>query len=66
MALQARRIHVDELIEPHSSLSQDELLQSPHALASDIEAIIGAVWVDSERDFDAVEGVMRRLHIYPD
>lgn len=65
MAHQARWIHIDKFIEP-GPLRLEGLLESPHALATDIEAIVGAVWVDSETKFEAVEDVMRRLHSYPD
>lgn len=64
MARQAKRTHIDKFIRP-DPLHPSGALQSTHGLATDIEAIVGAVWVDSERDFEAVEGVMKRLNIYP-
>jgi ribonuclease-3 len=64
MAHQAKRTHIDKFIRP-GPLHPCGALQSTHGLATDIEAIVGAVWIDSERNFEAVQGVMRRLNIYP-
>lgn len=61
MARQAHQTHVDQSIDLQPSCSS----QSTHGLATDIEAIVGAVWIDSERDLEAVEAVMKRLKLYP-
>ena len=64
MARQAHRTHIDEFIQP-DPLHPSGILQSTHGLATEVEAVVGAVWIDSGRNFEAVEGVMRRLNIYP-
>jgi ribonuclease-3 len=64
MARQAKRMHIDKFIRP-DPLHPSGALQSTYGLATDIEAIVGAVWIDLGRNFEAVEGVMRKLNIYP-
>lgn len=61
MACQAQQTHIDQSIDLQPGCSS----QSRHGLATDLEAIVGAVWIDSQRDLEAVEAVMKRLKLYP-
>jgi ribonuclease-3 len=36
-----------------------------HALATTVEAILGAVWLDSEESLQKVNNVMRKISLYP-
>jgi ribonuclease III len=36
--------------------------QSTHGLATDLEAIIGAVWIDCGKDLQTLDKVIRRLY----
>ncbi|OJJ65538.1 hypothetical protein ASPBRDRAFT_49713 [Aspergillus brasiliensis CBS 101740] len=64
LACQARGKHIDECIQP-GPLNPLSSNPSIHSLATDVEAIVGAVWIDSGRNFGVVKGVMRRLELCP-
>lgn len=36
-----------------------------HALASAVEAILGAVWLDSGESLREIDTVMRKMNLYP-
>jgi dsRNA-specific ribonuclease len=65
MAHQAKRKHINGAFksDPSHPLSGPP---SIHCAATDMEAIVGAVWIDSGRNFEVVKGVMKSLDIYPD
>lgn len=65
MACEAKKTHLDKFIKP-DPLDPYDVSKSTHGLATGVEAIVGAVWIDSERQREAVESVMTRLNLYPD
>ncbi|KAB8202241.1 hypothetical protein BDV34DRAFT_237094 [Aspergillus parasiticus] len=65
MVRQAKQKHINAAFQsdPSHPLSGPP---SIHCAATDMEAIAGAVWIDSGRNFEAVKGVMKSLDIYLD
>ncbi|TGO08882.1 hypothetical protein BPAE_1200g00010 [Botrytis paeoniae] len=49
---------VDEMILPASQLKP-----ATYTVATTVEALIGAIWLDSEQDFGLIGQVIRALHI---
>ena len=39
--------------------------QSTHGLATDLEAVVGAVWIDCGKDLQTLDKVIRRLYTIP-
>ena len=49
---------LDPLYQSHTSISI-------HNLATEVEANVSIIWIDSKRDFKVAENAMKRLNIYP-
>lgn len=57
----AKQLDLDRFIIKNPSQKNEEA--SRVTLASTVEALIGAVWVDSKQDFNQVQSVIRNLGI---
>lgn len=57
-----RRIHIDELVNANPS---QQGYVSPRIVADTLEAIIGAVYLDSGKDTESVRLVMSTLGLWP-
>ncbi|KAE8384248.1 hypothetical protein BDV23DRAFT_177210 [Aspergillus alliaceus] len=64
MARQAKRKHINRVFKSDPSYPLSGPL-SIHCVATDVAAIVDAVWIDSGRNFEVVKGVMKSLDIYP-
>ncbi|KAL2793800.1 ribonuclease III domain-containing protein [Aspergillus keveii] len=58
MASEARRAHFDQMNPPGSRHYQHLGI---HGLATEVEAVVGAVWIDSERDWVVTDRCYARI-----
>jgi dsRNA-specific ribonuclease len=57
LATEARQKGLDQVIVPGAS--HNDL--TTHQKATQVEAVVGAVWIDSNRNWDAIEKCYRRI-----
>ncbi len=61
MADEARIARFDQFIKPDSMCRRPHSRRHTHILATEVEAIIGAVWVDSGRDWEVTKDCYARI-----
>lgn len=57
MANRAVQTHLKDMV-----CRQSHQPQSTHGLATDFEAVVGAVWIDCGKDLRTLEKVIRQLY----
>ncbi|KAE8149027.1 ribonuclease III domain-containing protein [Aspergillus avenaceus] len=62
LASRARSIGLTRFIHPRQDIKREI---PEHVLATSIEAILGAVWLDATQNISEVQSVMDKLQIYP-
>lgn len=58
-----RRIHIEDLVNKNPSMQG---VVPPRTVSDTVEAILGAVYLDSGKDLDAVKLVMANLGVWPE
>ncbi|EED12063.1 dsRNA-specific ribonuclease III, putative [Talaromyces stipitatus ATCC 10500] len=58
MANRAIQTHLKDMVRRQSHQSP-----STHGLATDFEAVVGAVWIDCGKDLQTLEKVIRQLYV---
>lgn len=58
----AKALRLQKFIRPRLDLERS---LPDHAVASTVEAILGAVWLDSGESLQKVNKVMRKINLYP-
>lgn len=61
MANEARMAKFDQFIEPDRIFHRPWSRQYTHDLATEVEAIVGAVWVDSGRNWEVTGNCYARI-----
>jgi ribonuclease-3 len=57
MANRAKQTHLKDTV-----CLKSHQVQSTHGLATDFEAVVGAVWIDCGKDLQTLDKIIRRLY----
>ncbi|GIK07601.1 hypothetical protein Aspvir_003267 [Aspergillus viridinutans] len=65
MTHQAIRLHLGTFARPGPAQSQQKAL-GVHGLGTEIEALVAAVWINSQWNVEVVKNAMKHLHLCPE